>query len=608
MKLHFRATKQSAEANIPILVSAPEVLLSMHDSGRDALGQSWNRFRRKAALTALAVTTFAGCMGRISGTSGAAGGGGGAGPGGGGQPGTVDACLATPGPNPGRSPLRRLNSDEYRRTVRDLLPSLGTLVDTTVNTFPLDEEQLGFTNNADALTTGLTLAQNYITAAETFATAAIANLTTLLPCDPAVVGQDVCAQAFIAAFGQRSLRRPLTADEKARYLAIYTIGKVDGFAPGISLAIQSLLESPHFLYRVESGVPTSTAGVAAMNPYEMASRLSYFLWGTMPDAQLFADAAASKLGTVAEVTAEARRMMADPKAKQSVGTFHQQWLAIGGLGAKTKDPTLFSAWTPAIVNDQFSEVSAFLDYVFWMDGHSETLLTAPYTFVNAELAAFYKMAPASGAAFVKTAVDPTQRAGILTQGSLMTILSFDNQTSPIHRGKFVRNKLLCQELALPPPALAAKIVVPPADPSLSTRQRFAAHEMVEPCATCHKQMDPIGLGFENFDPVGRWRTQDGTFAVDATGEVVPPSDVNGKFNGAVELAAKLAQSQEVRECIVTEWFRFANGRAETTDLDPCTLQTLKGQFEAAGHDMREIPVQMAVSDAFRFRSMDGGGP
>ena len=202
----------------------------------------------------------------------------------------------------------------------------------TVNTFPLDEEQLGFTNNADALTTGLTLAQSYITSAETFATAATttANLTTLLPCDPAIVaGQDACAQAFIAAFGQRSLRRPLTAAEKTRYLAIYTTGKVDGFAQGISLVIQSFLESPYFLYRVETGAPTSKAGVAAVNPYEMASRLSYFLWGTMPDAQLFADAAASKLGTVAEVEAEARRMLTDPKAKQAVGTFHQQWLAIG---------------------------------------------------------------------------------------------------------------------------------------------------------------------------------------------------------------------------------------------------------------------------------------
>jgi hypothetical protein len=121
-------------------------------------------------------------------------------------------------------------------------------------------------------------------------------------------------------------------------------------------------------------------------------------------------------------------------------------------------------------------------------------------------------------------------------------------------------------------------------------------------------MDPIGLGFENFDPVGRWRTKDGTFDVDARGEIVAPSDVTGTFNGAVELGAKLAQSQQVRECMVTQWFRYGNGRAETTDLDPCTLQTLKKGFEEAGHDMREIPVKLAVSDTFRFRSLDGGGP
>jgi hypothetical protein len=578
-------------------------------------------------LTFLLVTAFAGCSGKIStgrvpGAGGGAPGGvgSGAGTGGtgtgaqsgtagtGGQPATVDACLASPAPNPGRSPLRRLNRDEYRRTIRDLLPSAASMVDVTVNTFPLDEEQLGFTNNADALSTGLTLAQNYISAAETFATAATANLTTLLPCDPVNVGETVCAQMFVTDFGQRSFRRPLTTDEITKHMAIYTAGRPDGFAPGISLVIQSFLESPYFLYRAEKGALTTKAGVAALNHYEMATRLSYFLWGTMPDAQLFTEAAASKLGTVAEVEAVARRMLADPKAKQSVGILHQQWLAIGALGSKTKDATMFSAWTPAIVTAQFSEASAFLDYVFWNDGRSEALFTAPYTFVNAGLATFYGMTPPSGTGFVKTNVDVAQRSGILTQGSLMAILSYENQTSPIHRGKFVRNQFLCQELTPPPPEIAAKVTPPPFNPALSTRERFAAHESEPVCAGCHRAMDPIGLGFENFDPVGRWRTKDGTFDVDATGEVMAPSDVTGKFNGPVELGAKLAQSQQVRECIVTQWFRFANGRAETTDLDPCTLQTLKRNFEDAGHDMREIPINLAVSDTFRFRSTDGGGP
>lgn len=517
------------------------------------------------------------------------------------------ACLASPGPNPGRSPLRRLNRDEYRRTIRDLLPSVAGLLETTVNTIPLDEEQLGFTNNADALTTGVNLAHSYIAAAETFATAAIANPSTLLPCDPAKVGEDQCVQSFVSNFGQRAFRRPLTAEEKSRYLAIYTAGKMDGFAQGVSLVLQSFLGSPHFLYRIEKGEPASKAGVAALNHYEIASRLSYFLWGTMPDAQLFADAAASKLGTAAEVELVARRMLLDPKAKEAVGTFHEQWLEIGHLLGKSKDDTLFSSWTPSIARAQFAEASAFLNEVFWMDGRSEVLLTAPYTFVNDELARFYGMPAPGGSSFVKTTVDGTQRSGILTQGSLMTILSYENQTSPIHRGKFVRERLLCQQLTPPPPAIADKITPPPFDPSLSTRARFARHEAEPVCAGCHTAIDPIGLGFENFDPVGRWRTKDGDFEVVATGEVAAPSDVQGPFNGPVELAAKLAQSREVRECIVTQWFRFANGRAET-DLDPCTLQTLKKSFEDSGNDMREIPIKMAVSDAFRFRSTEGGGP
>ena len=524
---------------------------------------------------------------------------------GGAQPPGGSACQSVD-IHPGRTPLRRLNRAEYRNTLYDLFPTLTSVIDTAVATFPLDEEQLGFTNNADALTVTGFLAEEYMTTAETVAAEAVKNLTALLPCSPAAIGEDACAQQFINDFGRRALRRPLTTAESARIFAVYTEGKKDGFDQGVSLGIAALLESPHFLYRPETGIPTATAGALALTPYEMATRLSYFLWRSMPDSTLLDAAQAGKLGTVAEITAQAKRMLADAKAHNAAATFHSEWIGIGTLGDKTKDKMLFPEWTVDIVGGLFQEVSSFVDAAFWTEGTSDRFFTAPYTFVDASLAKFYGMTPPSGTGFVKTDVDVTQRAGILTQGALMAIFSYDNQTSPIHRGKFVRERLLCQELQPPPPEIAAKVKPPVVDPTLSTRDRFAAHSSVAVCASCHQMMDPIGLGFENFDPIGRWRTKDGMFDVDATGEVRGTTDADGKFNGAVELEARLAKSREVRECIVTQWFRFANGRAET-DLDQCTLASLKQTFESGGHDMRDIPVTMVLSDAFRYRAADGGG-
>jgi hypothetical protein len=524
--------------------------------------------------------------------------------------------------NVGRSPLRRLNRDEYRNTLHDLFPkatlaSVDAKIDPTIDTFPLDEEKLGFTNNADALTVTGILAGDYITTAETLAIEATtaANLPNTLSMCPAPKTGTACAQAFIADFGKRSFRRPLTADETTRYNAIFTDGNADGFDQGIQMVMEAFLESPYFLYRPETGTPTTVLNTAKLTDYEVASRLSYFLWASMPDKTLLDAAGMSQLGTADAIEMQARRMMADPRAKAAVSTFHEEWFELRTIGDKMKDAMLFPQYTPTITSALFTETANYAENAFWTDGTSEKLFTAPYTFLSSALATYYGITPPTGTGFVKTMVDTTQRSGILTQGSLMTIFSYENQTSPIHRGKFVREQLLCQQLTPPPPDIAAKVKPPIIMPGTPTRERFAQHEADPVCGACHKAMDPIGLSFENFDPVGRWRTMDQGKAISNAGEIIGSDDVDGKFNGPVELGAKLAQSAQVRACMVTQWFRFANGRAEavldemnpTAPNDDCTLQGLKADFETAGHDMREIPVKIAVSDAFRFRSTLGGG-
>ena len=565
-------------------------------------------------LVILAAGALAACNGRIgagpgaSGTPGAAGAAGG----GTGAAGTtigVDGgvseseCLASTTPRPGRSPLRRLNLTEYARTVHDLLN-----VDTSMvtSTFPPDNLGLGFTNNADVLTVTSLLAEAYMTASETFATSAVANLATLLPCDPTKTGNDACAQQFITSFGLRAFRRPLTTDESTTFFNLYKTGMTGGaFADGIALVIEGVLQSADFLYRVEATDPTAApTAVAPVAPYEMATRLSYFFWGTLPDQMLFDAAAANQLATPAQMQAQVTRMMADPRAKIAVDNFHGEWLSTTQILGVDKDATMFPELTDAIRADMAQELTTFIDQVFWTDGKSETLFGAPYSYMNAELATFYGLQPPTGTGFQKVMLDPTQRAGIVTNPAILASYAKPNQTSPVLRGKFVREQFLCQQLPAPPANLV--IVVPQVTPGSTTRQRFAMHESQATCAACHKLMDGMGLGFENYDPLGRWRTLDQGLPIDASGTIISTDDMNGDFVGGVQLATKIAGSNQVRQCLVRQWFRFANGRSEIP-ADECTLESLYGQFDTEGHDMRQLLGNLAMSDAFRYKLSVGGG-
>jgi hypothetical protein len=572
-----------------------------------------------AVVFALSLVGLTGCNGKIgdattpgASTPGATGGSSGGGLGGGVAtadggvvPLVTAACLDAP-PNPGRSPLRRLNLTEYATTVHDLLG-----VDTSVtNTFPPDQllatQGAGFTNNADALVVTALLANAYMTAAEQFATAAVANLTTLLPCDHTVVGDDACATQFIAAFGRRAFRRTLTAAEQTQYFNLYTAGKTGAaFADGISLAIEGFLQSPNFLYRVEKGAPAApTDTVALVTSSEMATRLSYFLWGTMPDAALLDAADADQLKTPDQIAAQVTRLMADPRAHDAVTRFHTEWLNLAVIPSLDKDKTMFPEWTPSLALDLFNEAETFVDKTFWGDAKSDTFFSSSGSYANAELAAFYGLPAPSGTGFQAVSFDPSQRRGILTLGGILAANAKENQTSPVLRGKFVREQLLCQQL--PPPPANLVIMPPEVTPGTTTRQRFAMHETQALCASCHTLMDGMGVGFENYDPLGRWRTTDQGLPIDASGQITATTDMNGTFDGVVDLAGKFEHSEEVRQCIVTQWFRYANGRSEVS-ADACTLQHLYQGFEDSAHDMRDLVTKMAVSDAFRYRSMNGGG-
>lgn len=508
---------------------------------------------------------------------------------------------------PGESPIRRMTRVEYNNTVRDLLGD-----DTEpANGFVVEEEALGFNNQASALGVTQLLAEQYMEASEEIAARAAEDLPALVGC-AAEAMDEACAEAFIESFGARAFRRPLDGSEISRLLGVFQWGSEQyDFSTGVQLVVQAVLQSPHFLYRVEFGMPDPTQGdVVALNHYEIASRLSYLIWNSMPDQELFDAAGGGRLGTPDEIAEQARRMLDDPRARTAVKNFHTQWLELRTIETINKDPAIYPEYSEALRPLWKTETEAFLDYVvFDGEGDVATLLTADYSVMNAELAAFYGVDGPAGDGWEKVSLDPTQRAGLLTHASVLAKNAKPNQSSPIHRGKFVRERLLCQ--MLPPPPNDIEIKPPDVDPSATTREKFSEHSTNPACSGCHKLMDPIGFGFEHYDGIGQWRDTDHGFAVDASGELADTlePDIEGAFDGAVELAKRLADSDQVRQCVATQWFRFGYGRAEQ-QADQCTVKQVFDAFAAADYNIKELLVALTQTEAFLYRHKvvaDGGG-
>lgn len=499
--------------------------------------------------------------------------------------------------SPGPSPLRRLTQPEYNNTIRDLLGDTSNPADA----FPPDQRQGDFSNTAVALTVSPLLAQSYQTAAETLATTAIGHLSTIFACDTSTMGEDACATQFIAAFGKRAFRRPLTQDEQSGLVTLYQTNRsAADYNNGIQSVIEAVLQSAPFLYRPEFGSTGGAQGtVVPLTSYEIASRLSYFLWGSMPDGTLFAAADGDALKTPEQVAAQATRMLADPKAHPAVSQFFSEWMGVDEIASAPKDPTVYASYTPQVATAMRQETLAFAEWAIWQsDGKLATLLTSPVAFVNQALAPLYGVTGVTGDTLQQVKVDPTQRAGLVTEAGVMAVLGKPDRSSPVLRGKFVREKLFCQTVSPPPQNI---VITPPTImPGVSTREMFTMHATVEPCKGCHTMMDPIGFGFENYDGIGQWRTTDQGQPVDPSGTLAG-TDVDGTFAGAVDLARKLATSPEVRDCVATEWFRYAMGRGESTD-DTCSLASIKQAFSASKSDIRQLLVAVTQTTAFRYRN------
>lgn len=505
------------------------------------------------------------------------------------------ACTA---PTPGRRVLRRLTRDEYDNTIHDLF----AIDSTWGQAFVADVVQNGFDNDAASLDVSPLLADQIRKAAEDIADEALANVTTLVPCAPDAPGTDTCARSFIQSFGKRAFRRPLTEAETDRYVALATsIAATDGFTEGIRYTLEAMLESPGFLYRLEIGDPGSD-GNYHLGPYEIASELSYLVWGTMPDDELFRSADSGALANADEIERQARRLLADPRSTKAFARFTEEWLGLTVLPDAVKDAMMFPDFTDAVRSAMLDEAGNFVDHVRRQGtGALPELFTASYGVPSPALAQYYGATVAGG---VATFSDQSH-AGLLSLGAVLTTFSFATHTSPIHRGKFVRERLLCETLSPPPASLMVQPVA--FDPTLPTREQFAAHSAQEPCKSCHRLIDDIGFGFEHFDPVGRYREKENGKPIDASGDIVSSPASDGAFNGTVELGQRLAASPDAEQCYVLQWFRFAYGMDQSEDT-ACTVGDLQARFAASGKKLDELVVAIAKEPHFTTRLPDVAPP
>lgn len=506
-------------------------------------------------------------------------------------------CRTTP--TPGRSPLRRLTATEYNNTVRDLMG------DTTypADRFPPPEEANGFLNNADAYQTTDLHIEAYFDAAETLA----ANYRTggLLNLSCKADAQN-CATEFIRDFGKRAFRRPLTDAEVTAYLARFTAGSTGGtFEEGLEWVVGRMLQSPHFLYRIELETEGQTPGtVVPLSNYSIATRLSYFLWSTMPDQTLFAAADAGELSTVEGIAAQVTRMMEHQNFDATLSSFHSQWVGWEHVYATSRVTPTTPAWDTQLNADMIHESELFVKSVFDANGTFADLLTAGHTFVNPRLAEFYGIAyPGAGTEFVRVDNVP-HRYGLLTQPSILAGHAHPDQSAPVKRGELVRKHLLCTEPDPPPMGLI--INVPEVTPGMTTRQRFEAHRTEASCLGCHVMLDPLGVPFENYDEFGRWRDFDQGLPVDANGGLTLVASLGNvgdpaeaPVSGAQDLGVKLAALPEAQQCLVFNWFRYAMGKVEEA-TDTCTVTTLIESFSATGN-LNDLLVGVATSDGFRYR-------
>jgi hypothetical protein len=497
---------------------------------------------------------------------------------------------------PGPASLRRLTGPQYANAVRDLLGSDVTIP----GGFEPDTVLSGFASVGAALTTiSASATEKFEAAAMNLADQVMndpARRARVVTCTPSGPDDEACARSFVTGFGRRAWRRPLTDEEVVRYVGIArqagtTLGD---FWKGLGYALAGLLQSPNFLYRVEVGKPMAGTGQRAFDDWELASRMSFFLWNSTPDEALLEAAQAGRL-TREGLRKEALRLVDSPRARVAVRAFFHELLRLDGTEDLEQSPANFPEVTATLGAAMREETLRFVEeLVLSPAGDFRQAFDLDAAFVNNELARLYGLPAPAGGAFQRVAL-PAEglRRGLLGQASFLALNAHEATTSPTRRGKFVSESVLCHEIPAPPPDVDASLPPEPAGNAPRTmRERLSAHN-APACVACHSKMDPIGLAFENFDAIGKFRQTDAGKAIDASG------DIDGvRFRDPRELGVLLRQHPDVESCLVRGVYRYALGHIESSDQE-VLIKHIAGNLPAEQR-WKALLLDLVDSQGFRL--------
>ena len=546
--------------------------------------------RKSSSLGTLALLVGVGaCRGQIGGSGG---------------PGAVGSGTISPGTgSPGTQPLscatvtapvlhaRLLTPSQYNNTVLDLV---------TVGGNPSQNFSGGVDTQLDDLSVELRA-----DAATAIAQQAVATLAQWTPCASPTAADAACEGLIIDRLGAQAYRQPLTAAQHTALQTLFDAGVTEkDFATGLQWFLAGIFQSPDFLYQLAKPQSGETAGqVRGLAPYELASRLAYFVWDSPPDDALYAAAAASKLGDAVAVRGQVARMIQDPRFTRGLAGFYGSWLNLGSFAEVARDDQAFTTDVVAALQTSLL-MSATQLYASGGTANFTGLFTGHSYFLNGPLRQFYGLpGDTTDTTFTATDMPGEDRVGIVTHPALTALLARPDETNPISRGLFLRENLMCQDLP-PPPAGVAIPPLSPVSPTQSTRDRLNQHAQSALCGSCHNLIDPPGFALENFDQVGRHRTTDGGKPVDTSGNMTGGGDLTGPYATGAELLGKLVQSQDVRGCFAQKYFEFAASHALAAE-DQCSIDPLKKTFIPSG-DLHDLVTNIATSDSFRSRMSEGG--
>jgi len=508
--------------------------------------------------------------------------------------------------DPGRVTIRRLNRVEYNNTIRDLF---GMDLQ-PANDFPGDDVGYGFDNIGDVLSLPPLMLEKYLAAAEKITEQvfkADAARKRLLNPPPHPKYKQEGSRRMLASFAERAYRRPVTDDEVRRLSGLQQLAQRSGdtFDQGLRLAIQAVLISPHFLFRIEEDrEPNNPDAVHPISDHEVASRLSYFLWSSMPDEELFRDAGKGDLRKPGVLEGHVRRMLKDPRSKALVDNFAMQWLQLRSLKELAPDPKLFPTFDESLRQAMLKETELFFANLIAEDGNLLDILDANYSFLNERLARHYDIAGVKGPNFRKVTLPDDRRGGVLAHASVLTITSNPTRTSPVKRGKWILETLLGTPPPPPPPGVEELKEDEQVVLKGTLRQRMEQHRANPNCAVCHQRLDPLGFGFENFNAIGAWRSLEGKHPIDSSG-VLPGGQT---FTGPAELRAILkGRTEAFSKCVAEKMLTYALGRGMERS-DRCFINDIAQELGKNQYRFSSLVLAIVKSEPFQLRRGKRGSP